>query len=224
MDKKAFLLKYERILSRLYRFIGRNKISVKRGNSVDLGNAFMKRSTINIVGINNNVEIEPGLTRLSCCKITILGSNCRIKIGNKCNLNYCELYIEDDNGEIIIGKHVTTTGKTEIAVIEGKTISIGEDCLLSSDISFRVGDSHSILDKNTGKRINPSKDITIGSHVWIGHSVKVLKGAFVGKNSIVGTGSIVTGKQFPSNSIITGIPANVVKNDVDWCSERIIMY
>lgn len=183
----------------------------------------MKRSTINIVGTNNVVEIEPGLTRLTCCKVTILGSNCHIKIGSKSNLNYCELYIEDDNGKINIGKHVTTTGKTEIAVIEGKTVSIGEDCLFSSDITFRVGDSHSILEKNTGKRINPSKDITIGSHVWIGHSVKVLKGAVVGCNSIIGTGSIVTGKQFPSNSIITGIPAKVVKKGIDWCSERIIM-
>lgn len=221
MDKKAFILKHERILSYFYRLVGRNKISVKRGNTVDLGNVFMKRSTINIIGSNNRIEIEPGLTRLTCCNITILGSDCQIKIGSKSNLNYCELYIEDDNGKIIIDKHVTTTGKTELAVIEGKTISIGEDCLFSSDITFRVGDSHSILEKNSRKRINPSKDITIGNHVWIGHSVKVLKGTVIGNNSIIGTGTIVTGKPFPSNSIISGIPAKIIKENIDWCPERV---
>lgn len=201
--------------------IGRNHISVKQGNKVKLNNAFIKRCKIKVIGKGNIVEIEPGLTRLTNCSITVLGSYCKIKIGSKSNLNYCNLYIEDDNGSIIIKKHVTTTGRTELAVIEGKNITIGDDCLFSSDISFRVGDSHSILDKDSGKRVNPSKDITIGEHVWIGHSVKVLKGAVVGNNSVIGTGSIVTGKEFPPNSIISGIPAKVIKENIDWCPQRI---
>lgn len=221
MDKKTFILKNERILSRLYRLIGHNKVSVKQGNTLKLNNAFMKRCLIKIEGVGNIVQVEPGLTRLTHCNITILGSHCKIKIGSKSNLNYCNLHMEDENGSIIINKHVTTTGRTELAVIEGKSIIIGEDCLFSSDISFRVGDSHSILDKNSGKRINPSKDITIGQHVWIGHSVKVLKGTIVGDNSIIGTGSVVTGKEFPSNSIIGGVPARVIKEDIDWCPQRI---
>lgn len=113
------------------------------------------------------------------------------------------------------------TGKTDLAVIEGKCISIGEDCLFSDDIEFRVGDSHSILDYKTRNRLNPSKDITIGKHVWIGHGVKILKGTAVSNNSIIATGAIQTGKQYPNNVIIGGIPAKVLKEGIDWCPERI---
>lgn len=221
MDKKAFILKYERILSRLYRLVGSNIVSVKKGNTIQFNNAFMKRCKIKVIGKGNIVEIEPGLTRLTNCSITILGSYCKIKIGSKSNLNSCNLYIEDDNGSITINKHVTTTGRTELAVIEGKNITIGEDCLFSSDISFRVGDSHSVLDTNSGRRLNPSKDITIGQHVWIGHSVKVLKGTIIGNNSVIGTGSVVTGREFPPHSIIGGVPAKVIKENIDWCPQRI---
>ncbi len=220
MDKKALIIKHEWILSRFYRLIGRNNFSIKRGNTVSLNNAFLKRCTFKVVGIGNQITIESGLTRLKNCNITIFGSNCTITIGSRSNLNHCNLYVEDDNGSIIIDQHVTTTGNTDLAVIEGKCIHIGEDCLLSSDISFRVGDSHSILDKCTKKRINPSQDIVIGKHVWIGHSVKLLKGVNIGDCSIVGTGSIVTSQSYPGNSIIAGIPAKVVKQGIDWCTER----
>ena len=95
-----------------------------------------------------------------------------------------------------------------IACIEGKKVHIGERCLFSDSITFRTGDSHSILD-NSGKRINKAKDITIGDRVWIGQQVTVLKGTPVGANSIVGTGSLLTGKMYDSNSIIAGVPAKV---------------
>ena len=79
----------------------------------------------------------------------VKGNNCRILFGRDSNLNDVTLYIEDDGGRIELGKHTTITGKTELAVIEGKSITIGDDCLFSSDITFRVGDSHSILDMAT---------------------------------------------------------------------------
>ena len=87
--------------------------------------------------------------------------------------------------------------------------------MFSDTITFRTGDSHSILGSD-GKRINKAKDITIGDHVWIGQQVIVLKGSTVGADSIVGTGSLLTGKTYDSNSIIAGIPAKTVKQHVSW--------
>lgn len=221
MDKKSFIIKYEFLLSRVYRFFGHNKIFASKGNVISLGNAFMKRCSINIKGSNNIIQIESGLTRLTNCNITIFHSNCCIKIGAKSNLNHCHLYIEDNGGNINIGEHVTITGETHLDIIEGKSITIGNDCLFSSDIYFRVGDSHSILNEESGKRINPSLDINVGNHVWIGNGVKILKGSNISDNSIIATGAIVTCKSFPQNVIIGGIPAKVLKDGINWDARRL---
>ena len=224
MDKKKLILKYERIISFLYRLLGRNSISVGKRNTFHIGNAFMKNCRIEISGKNNIVEIEPGLTRLCDCSIKICHSNSHIRIGGGSNINHCHLYIEDDGGFIDIGKHVTITGETHLAVIEGKKITVGEDCLFATDISFRVGDSHSILDVETKQRINPSEDIVIGKHVWIGHGVKILKGVIIADNCIVGTGSVVTKRiniPPPTTCILAGVPAKVVKYGVTWVAPRL---
>lgn len=132
------------------------------------------------------------------------------------------LHIEDNDGEITMKRHVTICGQTNIAVIEGRKVVIGEDCLFSSQIQIRTGDSHSILDQKTGARINPSKDIEIGKHVWIGNDVKILKGVKVGEHSIIGTGAILSGGNYPSHSVIGGIGhGKVLKTGIDWTPQRI---
>jgi acetyltransferase-like isoleucine patch superfamily enzyme len=57
----------------------------------------------------------------------------------------------------------------------------------------------------------PSKEIDIGSDVWIGANVTILKGTRIGAGSIVATGSVVTGGEFPERSLIGGNPAKLVK-------------
>ncbi len=71
--------------------------------------------------------------------------------------------------------------KTRLACIEGTSIEIGEDCMFSANIVFRTGDSHSIINSD-GQRINASKSICIGNHVWIGNTVIVNKGVKVSDN------------------------------------------
>ena len=65
-----------------------------------------------------------------------------------------------------------------------------------------------------------AQNIVVGNHVWIGARSIILKGVNIGNNSIIGTNSIVT-KSIPSHSIAAGIPAKVLKNNVDWVRERI---
>lgn len=220
MDKKKVIMKYGVILSSLYRLFGRNKYSIPNGNEVTYSGVFMKNCSICIRGVGNKIIIEPGLTRLYDTHIAIFASNAKIYIGTDCNFHGVSLYIED-GGEINIGKHVTISGNTNIAVIEKRSVAIGNDCLFSANIQIRVGDSHSILDSQTGKRINPSKDVLIGNHVWVGNSVNILKGSIIADNSIIGTSSVVTGKSFPTNCIIGGIPAKVLKEGVTWDSNRL---
>ncbi len=220
--KNRIISKYGRILSAVYRLVNRN---IKRihgsSNRISMSGVFAKHCKFQIEGSNNSIIICGGLTKLNFCSFVILGNNNKIKIDADSILNGVTFYIENDNGSILLDRHVTIFGNTNLAVIEGRSIHIGEDCLFSDQIEFRVGDSHSIIDLESGNRINPSMDINVGNRVWIGHDCKLLKGATIGNDSIIGTGSIITNKHFPGHSVIAGIPAKVVKQNVKWKAERI---
>ena len=52
--------------------------------------------------------------------------------------------------------------------------------------------------------------ITIGDDCWFGGSVIVLPGVTIGDNVVVGAGAVVT-KDVPSNVMVAGNPARVIK-------------
>ena len=64
----------------------------------------------------------------------------------------------------------------------------------------------------------PSEPITIGKNVWIGANVTVLKGVKIGDNCLLASGSVVTRGEYPSNTVLAGNPAKVIKT-VDVGSE-----
>lgn len=205
------------LLACIYNAVMFNQIS-RRGLSLDIRGAFLKKTTVKNKGRKNTLVTGEGC-RLTRCSFRFFGDNNEIRIANDCELKDLEIWISD-GGCVRIGKHTHITGKTHIACIEGKTVSIGERSLFSSNITFRTGDSHSILDSD-GKRINYSQDINIGEHVWIGQNVTVLKGSCISRDSIIGSGSLVTGKQFPEGVVIAGNPAKVVRENVNWCPELV---
>nr|WP_234896091.1 hypothetical protein [Sinorhizobium meliloti] len=99
--------------------------------------------------------------------------------------------------------------------VESTSIIIGSDCLFGSDIIIRTTDGHPVYDAATRERINFSKSITIGQHVWIADRAVVLKGVNIGNASAIGVGSIVT-KSVDANCIAVGNPARVVKTGTTW--------
>lgn len=190
---------------------GRNNVIVNKG--------LRQNTRYDIKGNNNRVEIGAG-TILSNMRIFMRGDNHTLIIGERCHLKGGDFYFEDDGCSVRIGNH-TTVESAHFAVTEpGRSISIGSNCMFSSGIEFRTGDSHSILDKDTRKRINHGKDVVVQDAVWIGANAVVLKGVTVASNSIIGTGSLVT-TDVPAHSIAAGIPAKVVRENVDWIKKRI---
>lgn len=197
-----------------------NNLSI--GRNVFKCSGLVLRSQLRIRGTNNVVRIGQGV-RLNRVSIHIHGNNNLIDIQKNASLKTTEIVIEDDGGKILIGEETGLSGNTHLAVIEGKKIEIGRQCMFSSNITVRVGDSHSIIDDASGKRINPSETVIIGDHVWIGSQVILLKGTQIPSNCIVGSGSVVTKHFDEQNTIIAGNPGRIVKRGINWLTARINM-
>jgi len=220
IKKNAFFLQ---IMSKFYNYIiGRNKICIQGcGNKINMKpNVILRNAKIIINGKNNLIEIDNG-TRLSNTHVYINGTGHYLKIGKDVMYRQGTLLLEDISCIISIGDRTTVENAYIAATEQNGKILIGEDCMFSHNVDIRNGDSHSIIDLHTRERLNFPKDITIGNHVWLGSYSQILKGVKIGDNSVVGISSVVT-SEIPKNSICAGIPAKVVKENIEWTRERIL--
>jgi acetyltransferase-like isoleucine patch superfamily enzyme len=208
------------------RMIGRsgvNRMSCRRsirgrGHVIVATGAVLRNVKISVRGSGHRIQIEPQ-ARLSDLVIDIVGSGHRLLIGADVRIHAASMNFYDDGCTISIGDR-TSIYEATFGIMEGGRISIGEECLIASQVDLRNGDSHSILDVATGDRLNPSADIVIGDHVWIGARAMMLKGSRVAADSVVAAGAIVTGT-FPEGSVVAGVPARVVADGVTWRPERL---
>ncbi len=202
----GFGLKNKLIHWKASRNIGRNNSFVSKG--------FLKNCSFEFDCSESTVKIGENCS-VENLRFYIRGHNNHITIENNVTIKGGVLWVQDNNSIIHISANTTIEG-AHIAVTEdNQSINIGKDCMLSHGISIRNGDSHSIIDLHTNKKINSARPIVINSHVWIGANVTILKGVTIGENSIIGTGSIVT-KEIEKNCIYTGIPAKKIKQNVNW--------
>ncbi len=171
-------------------------------------------------GRNNKVIIAKN-SSLKNCSIQFYGKNCILEIKDNVRIRDAVFWFEDEGGRISIGPKTTMETGCQFASVEGKNIIIGEDCMFSHDVDVRTTDSHSILDMK-GNRINPSEDVVIGNHVWIGIRVTILKGVKLADNCMVAACSLVSSKtESKANTIIAGMPAVIVKNNINWDRRRL---
>ena len=81
---------------------------------------------------------------------------------------------------------------------------------------MRIADPHLIYHTDSKKRINPTKSIYLGDHVWIGQSAMILKGTQIHSGSIIGALSVVSGKEIPSNTSWAGNPSRKIAENIFW--------
>ncbi len=195
------------------------KGSLGKNNCIILSSRFGSGSQIFLNGRENRIHVEKG-TSVGKLIININGSRNTIHIAPGCYLANCTIWIEDDGNYVLIDKNTLLCGSIQLSCIEGTSIKIGKDCLFSSGIDIRTGDSHALLSRETGKRINPSSDVVIGDHVWVGRNVSMLKGAHIREGSMVGANTVVTKSFEEDHVVIAGMPGKIVKRDIDWHYDR----
>ncbi|WP_407423838.1 acyltransferase [Methanobrevibacter sp.] len=173
-------------------------------------------SSISFHGENNIIACEDGVT-LKDSNIIFHSDNSVLYLSSN-NHDYLVNISINRDSVCFIGKNNYFNGLATFVVSEAKNIMIGEDCLFSYDVVFRVADAHLIYSSTTKKRLNNSKSIYVGDHVWFGQGAMIFKGTQIGSGSIIGAGSILSNKVVPSNVTFAGSPARPVKEDTFWTS------
>lgn len=171
---------------------------------------------INIQGNENHVCLNGELRDTS---INIQGSNNRIRIDATACLTWTDISILANDSEITVGASTTILGKPNqpnvlLARGEPSRLTIGRECMFSYGIEVRTSDSHPIFDAE-GVHINPSSDISIGDRVWVGTRCLVLKGSQLGQGAILAAASVLT-REISARAIAAGIPAKVIRENVQW--------
>ena len=197
-----------------------SRVEVSGGsNEVSIRGVRMVKSKIRIEGSDNSLEIGPG-TRLFSSLIYIRGNSHRVRIGRDCVLGQLNLNVQSQSTLVSVGDRSTSASVNMEVGEPNISLSIGQDCMISHDVEIMCSDSHSVVDLESGLRLNPAKDVEIGDHVWLGANTAVLKGSRIGRNCVIGFRSVVTGT-LPPSSLCLGIPAQVTRTQIGWKRELI---
>ena len=189
----------------------KDDISTLVENEIRGGALKIRNTTIAFKGSGNVLYCDKNVD-LSNSKIMINGSDSVVVLGGGYHLNLT-LYHES---VFALGKDCYTNGMLSAIASERRNILIGNECLLSFGVWIRTADPHIVYDLTSGRRINPSEDVLVGDHVWIGQSALVLKNTVIGSGSIVGAAALVAGKTIPSNTSWGGNPARQLKCGIGW--------
>ena len=174
------------------------------------------------------------------CSVEFGGSGSVLVFGEECELREATFRLRNGGGRIELGSRTRIAGV--IAAERGTRIEIGDDtkmnnrmawllardgaelligraCLLA-DAHIRTCDGHSILDAETGRRLNAARPVRVSDRVWIANGAMILKGVDIGSDAVVAARSVVT-KSVPEGCIVAGNPARVVKRGIRWDRRRL---
>ena len=140
------------------------------------------------------------------------GKICRLSIADKARLHICgnvsllkdtTIYCHP-NSLLSIGKNTYLNGSSIDCSFE---IAIGSDCAIADGVQIIDNSWHSLNSQMRG--------VKIGNKVWIATNALILPGVSIGDGAIVAAGAVVT-KDVPAKCMVAGVPARVIKSNVEW--------
>lgn len=119
-------------------------------------------------------------------------------------------YIEIVNGgTLTIGQGASNVNLT---IMCAKEITIGNGVRIGRNVSIRdYNGAHVIVNDNY---VNHAP-VHIEDHVWLCSGCTIMPGVTIGEGSVVATNAVVT-KSVPPRSLVAGVPAKVIKSDIEW--------
>lgn len=145
-------------------------------------------------------------TIIGKCDIVAQGP---IEIGESCIINDYVI-INSKTGHIKIGDKTSVNNFTIIYGNGG--VDIGKYNAIAH--SVKIVKNHNIPNKkDVGYQIISDKPTQIGDYVWLCANVVITDGVTIGHNTVVGANSFVS-KNIPSDVIVAGCPAKIVKQRI----------
>src|SRR5215213_3039526 len=144
------------------------------------------------------------------------GRNLQIQISRRGNVRFGRFtWIGDGTkircheGEVVIGRKTVFGQDCTISAYE--RVRIGEQCVIADRAMF-IDFDHGVVEVERPIRLQGiyTREVVVGSNVWVGYGACILRGVQVGDNAIVGTNSVVT-KDLPANAVAAGVPAKVIR-------------
>lgn len=141
-----------------------------------------------------------------------LDDGAKIYLNAMCILGQGTVLRCDKNATIEFGKNFYCNKNCYLRSSE--RIKFGDDCSLGWNVQLNADDGHVV--KYNGKMSQQKGHITIGNHVWLTSNTIVTKEVTIADGCIVAQGAIVTKSITDSQSLVAGIPAKAIKNNVEW--------
>ncbi len=105
--------------------------------------------------------------------------------------------------QIAFGKNVFINHSFTAMSIGG--IEFGDNVQVGPHVTI-VTDNHDL----TNRYVLRCRKVVIGNNVWIGAGVSIMPGVHIGDNAVIAGGAVVT-KDVPSDTIVGGNPAKVIR-------------
>ena len=206
---KACIYYRKHPLSFIY-FLYYNYFSSKVNANIKKGNMLFLRNTKLKLGQNATIHVNGHCIIGSNIKTSIiLGKDSVLSLNN--NLIFEGSCIRlHDNASLNLG-FKTIVGQNNVMNVSA-VVSIGAFSYLDSNVIIDTTDSGIVYFDGSD---NYNKDIYLGTHTLVNSGGKILSGTKIGDESIVLEYSVVKGV-FKPLSVLSGCPANVIKNDLIW--------
>ncbi len=144
-----------------------------------------------------------------CPGVTLeIGRNATLRIGRFAWIGD-DTKIRVHEGSVEIGAK-TVMGQ-ECTISAYQRVSIGRECILADRVML-IDFDHGVVEVERPIRLQGiyKRDVRVGHNVWMGYGACILRGVTVGDNAIVGTSAVVT-RDVPTNAVVGGIPARVIR-------------
>lgn len=115
-----------------------------------------------------------------------------------------------NNARLIFGSNVRAN--IGFTVICGERVEIGDNVQIGRGVTIRDNNGNHYVNRAGYKNSRP---VIIGDKAWLCEGCTIMPGVKVGEGAIVGAHAFVT-SNVPAHSIVSGNPATVVDNDVQW--------
>jgi len=162
---------------------------------------FIRRCRLRIKG----VQFGHSLFLEGCVDVS---ESRKVCLGNSVRLGK-DIYLGTwPTGKLVVGDNCYI-GRWCI-ILAHNSVTIGNDCQIApgchiTDVNHGIAAGELIR-----KQPLVSKPVRIGNDVWVGAGCSILSGVTIGDGAVVGARSVVT-HDVPSNAIVVGVPARIIK-------------